>query len=242
MGLPFVQPIPAGTAIGRKLMSMDTVRFELGETVIHPNCPEWGSGKVKEAQSITHEGRPVQRIRVDFSNAGSKWLNTAMAPLQKKTREADAPKMKIAPSMATSQVSAKAQAEALPDKGWLDALEANRNRGTPELWELPAALTDIMRSPEDRLAQTAEAYRFSHEPGPLFQWAVTQTGLDDPLSRYTRVELEKTYFQYSKLRDDHLFDLCRQLKRENKMHLVKEIAAKAKYRKARELLEKTLRW
>ena len=224
-------------------MSTEITRFEVGDTVTHPACLEWGSGKVKEAQNATHEGRQVQRLRVDFSNAGSKWINTGFAPLQKKSgKETPAPVMKYAPSMAESPVSAKDKAEALPDRGWLDELEAGKTAEANNLWDLPAPLTDIMRSPEERLALTVDAYRFSHEAGPLFQWAVTQTGLDDPLSRYPRVELEKAYFRYSKLRDDHLFDLCRQLKRDNKMYLVTEIANKAKSQKARELLGKTLKW
>lgn len=228
-------------------MQIEFVRFEVGDIAIHPNCPEWGSGKVKEALPATHEGRVVQRLRVDFSNAGSKWINTGIAPLQKKTgKEAPAPAMRIAPSLAAAPATSREKADALPDRGWLDELESAKSGNgfgsIPDLWDLPTALTDIMRSPEERLGLTCEAYKFSHEPGPLFQWAVAQSGLDDPLSRYSRMELEQAYFRYSRLRDDHLFDLCRQLKRENKMHLVKEIAAKAKFRKARELLEKTLRW
>ncbi len=224
-------------------MQIESVRFEVGDITFHPNCPEWGSGKVKEAQNTSHEGRVVQRLRVDFSNAGSKWINTGVAPLRKKTgKEAPAPAMRIAPSLAAAATTSREKADALPDKGWLDELESTKSGNVPDLWELPITLTDIMRAPEDRLTLTAEAYKFSHEPGPLFQWAVAQSGMDDPLSRYSRMELEQAYFRYSRLRDDHLFDLCRQLKREGKMGLVKEIAASAKHRKARELLEKTLRW
>lgn len=224
-------------------MSSELVRFAVGDVALHPNCPEWGSGKVREVQSATHEGRVVQRVRVDFSGAGSKWINTGFAPLQKKTgKEAAAPAMRIAPSMAAAPATAKEKVDALPDRGWLEELEAGKSSNLPDLWELPIILTDIMRSAEERLAMTVDSYKFSHEPGPLFQWAVAQSGLDDPLSRYSRMELEQAYFRYSRLRDDHLFDLCRQLKRENKMHLVRDIAEKAKVKKARELLEKTLRW
>lgn len=224
-------------------MQSEITRFEVGDVVLHPGCPEWGSGKVREVQPATHEGRVVQRLRVEFSGAGSKWLNTGFAPLQKKTgKEAPAPAMRIAPSLAAAPVSSQAKVDALPERGWLEELESNKAGNIPDLWDLPTSLTDIMRSPEERLALTVDSYKFSHEPGPLFQWAVAQSGLDDPLSRYSRMELEQAYFRYSRLRDDHLFDLCRQLKRENKMHLVREIAEKAKVKKARELLEKTLRW
>lgn len=218
--------------------------FSIGDLVTHPGCPEWGTGKVKGIETIIHQGRSAQRLKVDFAQVGLKVINTGVAPIVKKSaKEAAAPPpaMKIAPSLAAAPTPTKVVAEALPTRGWLDAMEAEKGGGR-NLWDLPVELTDVMVSTETRLERTCEAYRFTPEPGPLYQWAVAQTGLDDPLSRYTRVEIEKAFFQYSRLRDDHLFDLARQLRRDNRMGFVHALAERVRHRKARELLEKTLRW
>ncbi len=105
--------------------------------------------------------------------------------------------------------------------GWLDDLDgANQSS---ELWELPDAMSDPFGSLGDRLRATLETYRYSTEPKALINWAITQTRLDDPLSKYTRPELEQAFPRYARDRDQHLRDLIRQCKRAGDYATLKDV-------------------
>jgi len=47
----------------------------------------------------------------------------------------------------------------------------------------------------------------------LIDWAVAQSGLDDPLSRFNRTELEAFYKEWSRERDTQLFRLVNEFRR-----------------------------
>ncbi|MEM6553545.1 MAG: hypothetical protein AAF750_15625, partial [Planctomycetota bacterium] len=125
-------------------------------------------------------------------------------------------------------------------KGWLDQLEGpsatDRN-----LWDLPPDVTDPFATPEQRLEATLKTYRFNTQPGPLFEWAVTQTGLDDPLSAHTRVELEQAFPRFARDRDAHLRELVKQLKRSNEHEFLRKLMNKTQHPPARSALEKAIR-
>ena len=104
------------------------------------------------------------------------------------------------------------------DNGWLNDLEGQ----TSELWALPDALTDPFASLGQRLKATLETYRYSIDSRALFDWAVRQTGLNDPLSKYNRTELEQAFPRFARDRDLHLRDIVRQLKRSDGFHALKE--------------------
>ena len=214
--------------------------FTVGDKVAHPRKPEWGTGVVREASVVTHEGTQAQRLRVDFANKRNTIINTAIAPLIRGEAagngffnatgvEREQPHMSHTP---TNKLSAA---------GWLDELETSKGMGKRELWDLPASLNDPFSSNEQRLAATLDTFKYSTEPGPLFQWAVVQTGEDDPLTKYTRVELEQAFPRYARDRDNHLFDLVRQMKREGQLETVRRMAQSCKHRTGRSLLEKALR-
>jgi len=201
-----------------------TPRFERGDAVVHPRRPEWGRGVVKDAHSITHEGRSAQRLAVDFANHGRVVINTAVAPL-------------VAPEKAQESKMTSTRTSG----GWLSELEKASTGQRHELWDLPAEMKDPFASLGSRLKATLKTYRFSTEARSLIEWAVIQTGLDDPLSKYTRSELEQAFPRFARDRDLHLKDLVKQMKRKGLHAELKEIVNKTQLPPARSALDKAVR-
>ncbi len=172
-------------------------RYQQGDVVTHPKRPEWGQGVVKHTQAIIHQGTAAQRLSIEFANRGRVVINTAVAPLAPKGK-----KLTMSSSITSSG-------------GWLDQIERS-NKSSHELWELPEALTDVFTSDLQRLMATLDTYKFTTEPRPLIDWAVGQTGMDDPLSKYTRHDLEQAFSRFARDRDLHLKEFVRQLKRNGK--------------------------
>ena len=95
-------------------------------------------------------------------------------------------------------------------QGWLDSLtESNPQQ---ELWRLPDAMTDPFSNSAKRLEATLDSYRFTTEPRSLMDWAVTQTGLGDPMTKFTRHELEQGFERFAHNRDQHLKKLVKQMR------------------------------
>ena len=197
-------------------------RYQQGDVVTHPRRPEWGEGVVKAAQAIVHEGSSAQRLNVEFVNRGRVVINTAVAPL--------APKG-LKPTMSSSMTTSG---------GWLDQLEQSKNNSN-ELWDLPEALTDVFSSDLQRLMATMDTYKFSTEPRPLIDWAIMQTGLNDPLTKYTRHDLEQAFARFARNRDQHLKDLVRTLKRNGKVQVLIEARTRCKILAGQTALERAIR-
>ncbi|MFN3168453.1 MAG: DUF3553 domain-containing protein [Phycisphaeraceae bacterium] len=214
--------------------------FKVGDKVAHPKKPEWGTGVVVQAQTVTHDGVQAQRLRVDFANKRNTTLNTAIAPLV--SGDAVNPNNRTpfqSPKGLGTDMSMSTDASKL-GAGWLDQLEG-RSGGKRELWDLPAACNDPFASDEQQLDATLDTFKYSTDPGPLFQWAVVQTGLDDPLTKHTRVELEQAFPRFARDRDNRLFELVRQMKRNGETDLLRRKAQNCPHRAGRQLLEKALR-
>lgn len=135
--------------------------------------------------------------------------------------------------MSRSQTSPNAKG------GWLAELDGSANKAN-ELWALPDAMVDPFSSLGDRLRATLQTYKFSTEPRPLMDWAVIQTGLNDPLSKYTRHELEQAFPRFARDRDNHLKDLVRQLKRANDFATLKD-CGRGLFPAAQSALDKAIR-
>ncbi len=221
------------------------VHFEKGDRVKHPKRPEWGSGVVRDTQAITHEGQAAQRVTIDFVGKGRVVINAAIAPLEKvgdapPPRKADkdydgsaaqlwagAPTSNGQPAGKsgsgagmTALRSKKETGSPLTKDNWLDELETAGGK-KHELWILPDELTNPFATPEQRLKATLDTYKYSTEPRALIEWARRQTGLDDPLTRYTRPELEQAFPRFARDRDAHLRMIVRDLKRANDMATIK---------------------
>ena len=123
--------------------------------------------------------------------------------------------------------------------GWLAALDKS-SANSHELWDLPDQLTDPFASLGDRLKATLQTYKYSTEPRALMDWAVRQTGLNDPLSKYTRHELEQAFPRFARDRDHHLRDLVKQLKRKDDFATLKD-CGRGLFPAAQSALDKAIR-
>ncbi len=134
-----------------------------------------------------HDGTACQRLTVRFERAGLKTVLTAVADIH--AAEDHAPPAK----------------EAAAPADWLDEATA---RDLPKIMaSLPERATDPFASLEARIAATMDLYRFSAQGASLIDWAAMQTGLKDPMSRFSRPELEQLFERYSTARDNHFKSL-----------------------------------
>jgi hypothetical protein len=202
-------------------------RLERGDKVVHPARPEWGVGTVHKALAITHQGATAQRLTVEFANKGRVVINTAIAQLTPK-------------GTCVSMSSLETSTSSSPG-GWLGALEKSKGQSNgKELWSLPDAMTDPFTSLTQRLEATLESFRFSTEPRSLIDWAVVQTGLDDPLSQYTRHDLEHAFPRFERDRSQHLKSLIETMKRKGNRQALIQAAARTRHAKARAALQRVL--
>ena len=156
-------------------MLMSTTDWKVGDRVVHAGRPEWGSGQVTGAEATMHNGHRCQRLTIRFDRAGLKTISTAFADL----RHPDA---------------APALDRKLSDAAGLDGLDHTKAVGV--LGDLPDEATDPFASFKSRLTATLKLYRFTGNGGSLIDWATAQTGLGDPLSRFSRHELEQGFERF----------------------------------------------
>lgn len=188
------------------------LQFSKGDVVVHTRRPEWGDGKVDEVVNIQHEGKAAQRLIVKFANQGRVTLNSAIAPLVSK----DAAVAMITTNHRTFSPAAAAATPPAAGKDWLSAFEKTEH----ELHRLPDSLSDPFQGTIARIESTLETYRYSTEARSLIEWAIAQTGLNDPMTKYTRHELEQGFERYARDRDLHLKDLVRQMKQQGRLNEV----------------------
>ncbi len=178
--------------------------FEVGQRVRHRARPEWGDGVIQAAEAVSADGGRAQRLTVTFTHYGRITLNTAHARLERLGVPATDSEQATTPNMNQSR-----RAQPQTEGGWLSRLESatGRGDGNGSLTALPDEATDPFRSLSARLKTTAKLWRFSTEPRSLMDWAVAQTGLEDPLSRYNRHELEQQFKVFDQARLGHLREL-----------------------------------
>lgn len=193
---------------------------------------------VKQAQAIRYQGRSAYRLTVDFKNKGRVTLNTAIAQLERH----EAGTLPLAGSGQHHGERTGMTANSTTG-GWLSQLENSSGSGSAnELWDLPDNLKDPFLSDQQRLKNTFDTYYYSTDAGRLLEWAQMQTGLDDPMTRYTRQELEQAFPRFARDRDNHLFDLIRTLKRANMTQGLHRLADQSRNpRQAKSMLDKALR-
>ena len=170
--------------------------FAFGDRIEHAGCPEWGVGTVTRVQNLVHEGTPCQRISARFERAGHKTVNTAFADIRP-----------ASPNGATTT-------EPMPAENQSASADHLEGKALKEIFGvLPEAARDPFASLADRLKATLDLYRFDPTGGSILDWASVQTRLADPLSRYSRTELEQEFRRFAQARDAQLRDLAREAKR-----------------------------
>lgn len=164
------------------LMLLKTWSF--GDKIVHLDRPEWGTGVISTVAPERHEGKDCQRITVRFERAGIKTLNTALANL---VPAGDAPAI---------------HAEAPETE---DPLASTNTASAKEVMlKLPEAATDPFSTPRARLAGSIAMYRYNEHGGSLLDWASVQSGLKDPMTRFSRHELEDLFKRWVMFRDEQL--------------------------------------
>lgn len=164
---------------------MQMVTFRTGDRLVHADRPEWGVGEVTAVEPVFQNGQRSQRLRVRFERVGVKTLASGLAALR--------------PAQAQPALD-RALAETAPG---LDP-SATARVTAETLTTLPEPCTDPFRSPMGRLEALLGLYRFSSDGASLMDWAAMQTGLADPLSRFTRHELEEHFKRFASERDQRL--------------------------------------
>jgi len=190
---------------------MSSTQWSYGDRVVHSAKPEWGHGVVTAAATTVHEGQPCQRLTVRFDRAGVKVLSTAIAELKPATETVPTP-------TPAEVVAGRAASDAAPEPGgsggaggWLGSLAPVAP--AEALLKLPGPTTDPFATLASRIKSTLSLYRFNDSGGALLDWAAAQTGLKDPLSVFSRHELEQAYRRFTFLRDDHLKKLMNDARR-----------------------------
>lgn len=152
----------------------------VGRTVQVAARPEWGAGTVLRVQSTSAAGQPQHRVSIQFA-VGHKQL---LIP----------PGRLVAPS---------AEPERTP--GWIDAVAGATV--DDRLRRLPAEATQVLGTLAQRLAALAPYFGVGDDERSLMRWARAQTGVGDPLSRWTRDELSAALEQFRRHRDSYAREL-----------------------------------
>lgn len=190
-----------------------TVRdWDIGAKVRHTACPEWGIGVVTAAQSLVQDGVRCQRLTVRFDKVGSKTISTAFANLAAATDTIlDRPPLdKPMPATPATDELLKLESKAATEETFL---------------KIPEPANDPFVSLTKRATATLDLYRFSPQGASLLDWAMMQSGLRDPLSRYNRHELETLFNRFRQNLDAHARKTLKELKKQDPAALAALLAA-----------------
>ena len=180
-------------------------KYEFGDRVRHLRRPEWGVGSVVKIESTRLNGRPTQSLSVRFPSVGIKVLNTAEAELELVSGE-------HTKALADAEAHPIVQWGKLDETDWLAPMA--RRKIQEAMISLPLVVRDPFNSLRRRLALTLDLYRFERSSRALMDWAVAQTGLDDPLTQFSRHELEELFERWAAQRDAHLRRLVQESRRD----------------------------
>ncbi|MBL4808631.1 MAG: DUF3553 domain-containing protein [Phycisphaerales bacterium] len=177
--------------------STEIQRFQMGDRVVHSSKPEWGVGIVSTSSMEDHEGVPCQRLVIRFDRAGRKTVSTAFAKI-----EPAGDRVGTVPEKESNLAQSQGQANPI--------LKASVREVQQIMTTIPEAARDPFASPGQRLKATLSLYRFTDSGGPLIDWAVMQSGLSDPLTKFTRHELEDFFGYFEKILWKHLGKMVRE--------------------------------
>lgn len=189
-------------------------RWASGDRVRHATKPEWGVGLITAIEPAMVEGRPTQRLTIRFERAGVRKLAAAVASLERadgvsKLRDAD------------EHAAAKAALGQIDESRVIEVLS-----------RVPESARDPFRGLADRFKETLDLYRFSGEGASLLDWAAMQTGLADPLSRFSRHDLERCFERFRRALDAYSSEIGLELARRDPATASKIVASAPERAKA----------
>jgi hypothetical protein len=169
--------------------------YKKGDRVRHPSRPEWGIGVVSKIEVVTRGSSTDLRVWVRFPSIGEKTLLASAAALEI---------LHSRPSVTDFDVA--------KGGGWLGSI--SKQTANDLMTTLPGEATDPFAHPKRRLEVTIKLYRFDGTPARLVEWSIAQSGLDDPMARFNRQELEQLYKKWMLNLDAHLLKLLGEFRRE----------------------------
>ena len=179
----------------------ETIAF--GDRVKHELHPEWGSGAVIKVENTVVGGKPAPRVTVRFANAGLKVFAGNALPLTPMQGEHTVPGDRYLERPAIAEV------EDLERSGLNQAVE---NKLLEIMLSIPMACRDKFNTAEYRLKRTLELYKYDMSGRGLMEWAILQTGMDDPLTRFNRGQLEEYFKRWARDRDSHLSNILSEMR------------------------------
>lgn len=191
------------------MTSPSSTTYSVGDKVRHRQRPEWGTGSVTKIETVSMRGTRDQRIWVRFPNAGLKTMLASLSQLDR--ADAAPPATASGATQPFRDDDTLLGREARHEGGWLG--EIAKKKPEDAMVALPAAASDPFLSLERRLECILGLYRFEAVGGKLIDWAVAQSGLDDPLSRFNRHELEAFFTRFAYDRDLALLRLVQEAKK-----------------------------
>jgi len=183
--------------------TMQTV-FKKGDRVRHPSRPEWGTGAISRIETLSRGGTPDMRIWVRFPGTGEKALLASAARLE--LVDSGAPKAVLGERPTVHEL------DMANGGGWL--ADVSKRKVDDVMVAVPDEALDPFAAPQRRLANILALYRFDGSPARLVEWAVAQSGLDDPMTRFNRQELEQFHKRWLVNLDTQLLKLLTELKRD----------------------------
>ena len=183
---------------------MTQIKFEFGDSVRHSRRPEWGIGSIVKVEDMAINGNASQRLSIRFSNAGLKKLNAEMAHLEIVDGKNDI-------SSGTQRNSIR-ELDRMSESEWLAPLAQKKIEEI--MVSMPPEIQDVFNSLRYRLEFTLNLYRFDRSGRGLIDWAVAQSELDDPLSRFNRHVLEGLFDRWARERDICLGKLLKEARRQ----------------------------
>lgn len=143
--------------------------------------PDWGVGIVLKVLSTTIGDAPQHRVTVQFAH-GTRTLLVPPAVLSAPSDQPEKP------------------------QGWIDAL--GKDSLDHRLRQVDDEALRVLGGIRTRLAAVYPLYEFTDDPKSISLWARKQTGVGDPLSRWSRDELALAFTAFCNDRDAHLRNLA----------------------------------
>ncbi len=193
----------AGRLCGFAVNHMQSMSIKLGDKVRHPARLEWGVGTVTRTEVFTTESVPDLRLWVKFPAIGLRTLIASVAKLEVMESAESDQGVYARPTLAQVEAS----------RGGL-AADTGYRKAEDLMTGLPLDATDPFVGLKTQLERTLKLYRFDGSPAKLIDWAVAQSALDDPLTRFNRQELEVFYKRWLFNLDAHLVRLMQDARRE----------------------------